>query len=75
MKSVLSRHWIPIWSSHEHVSRIFSYVIALCQIEALIIWPDRDTLLKGALSHFRILLSILLIILNNFQVIQVLAAK
>ena len=30
---------------------------------------------KGALSHFRILLSILLIILNNFEVIQVLAAK
>ena len=30
---------------------------------------------KGALSHFRILLSILLIILNNLQVIQVLAAK
>ena len=31
--------------------------------------------LKGALSHFRILLSILLIILNNLQIIQVLAAK
>ena len=31
--------------------------------------------IKGALSHFRILLSILLIILNNLQVIQVLAAK
>ena len=30
---------------------------------------------KGALSHFRILLSILLIILNNLQVIQVLAAN
>ena len=30
---------------------------------------------KGALSHFRILLSILLIILNNSPVIQVLAAK
>ena len=31
--------------------------------------------IKGALSHFRIPLSILLIILNNLQVIQVLAAK
>ena len=30
---------------------------------------------KGALSQFRILLSILLIIVNNLQVIQVLAAK
>ena len=32
-------------------------------------------LIKGALSHFRILLSILLIILYNSPVIQVLAAK
>ena len=42
--------------------------------------PQRTSLtkslcFKGALSHFRILLSILLIILNNLQVIQVLAAK
>ena len=36
---------------------------------------DCSIKVKGALSHFRILLSIPLIILNNFQVIQVLAAK
>ena len=36
---------------------------------------SRISIFKGALSHFRILLSILLIILNNLQVIQVLAAK
>ena len=36
---------------------------------------DLSVFLKGALSHFRILLSILLIILNNSPVIQVLAAK
>ena len=39
------------------------------------IHSNARALLKGALSHFRILLSILLIILNNLQVIQVLAAK
>ena len=42
----------------------------ICMVGALAV-----SIVKGALSHFRILLSILLIILNNLQVIQVLAAK
>ena len=56
----------------------FPYGKASLLIHGIAIWVLPVSLsnnFKGALSHFRILLSILLIILNNLQVIQVLAAK
>ena len=55
-------------------SRVGKMYLSISLIN-LIKWASWVQGVKGALSHFRILFSNLLIILNNLQVIQVLAAK